>query len=95
MLPPTWPSRRVAVPSPQSSFCTVAKKDTRQADHVALAQQTWQGLAARGAHTKLIHYRPFGDQSADGHRLFFAVRSNYFKDIVAFLSQHLGHSQAE
>jgi dienelactone hydrolase len=84
-----------ATPTTPPTLILVAKNDTRQADHVALAQQTERGLGERGAHTKLILYPPFGDQSADGHRLFFAVRSNYFKDIGAFLSQHLGHSQAE
>ena len=73
----------------------VAENDTRQADHVELAQKTRQQLQQSGVAAEWILYSPFGAPTADGHRLFFAVRSNYFKDIVAFLSQHLGHSQAE
>ena len=86
---------RRATPQVPPTLILVAKNDTRQADHVALAQKTEQQLERAGGSAQVVLYPPFGSPSGDGHRLFFAVRQSYWKDLLAFLEEHLGSPQAD
>ena len=86
---------RRATPQMPPVLILVAENDTRQADHVALAQQTKQQLQRAGGSAKVVLYPPFGSPSSDGHRLFFSVRQSYWKDLLAFLEDPLASPQTD
>ena len=69
----------------------MAKNDTVQADHVAIARRTKRQLERAGTDARLILYPPFG---REGHSLFFKVRTAYWDDLRVFLERHLGSAPA-
>ena len=81
----------VATAETPATLIQVAKNDTVQADHVAIARLTERQLERAGTAARLILYPPFG---REGHSLFFKVRTAYWDDLLVFLERHLGSAPA-